>query len=245
MTRRAPALLPHEPRRYRRWTAADDHRLRRLWGEGTIEATAKALGRSAITTYWRGRKLALPCGVPQGHEYLAHAARRTGFTTGQLRTLLPKSTVRRTVSAPGRGAKRSYHCVLPDHVDAAVARWGRTELVHRAAAARDLNGETLRRWLIAAGEKPPRGAKRRWRVPTKVIDRVVAAALERHALLSVSAHARRLGVSRSTLAQHLRRAGLLGAKRPGNAGLTRLPAAAVDAVAAQIRVGGWRPRRAA
>ena len=53
--------------RYRRWSEADDRRLRRIWGEGTIEATARAIGRSPIATYWRGRKLGLPCGAPQGY----------------------------------------------------------------------------------------------------------------------------------------------------------------------------------
>jgi hypothetical protein len=39
-----------------------------------------------------------------------------------------------------------------------------------AAAAIGVDDETLRRWLIQAGHQPPKGAKRRWRVRTTVID---------------------------------------------------------------------------
>lgn len=54
---------------------------------------------------------------------------------------------------------------------------------------------------------------RRWsRVRSVEIDKVV---MENRAKMSVSAHARRLGIGRWTLAEKLRAAGVLGEKRGG------------------------------
>lgn len=208
----APGATSH----YKRWTPVDDEKLRLGWGDGTLEGLAAKLGRSVATVYARAWGLGLPSTVPQGSESLTAAAKRTGFGTGQLRALLraAKVPVSRAFARPRATSKtgRRFHFVSPDLVDAVVEGWGRTEIVHRAAAARGTNGETLRRWLQAAGHQPPRGSKQRWRVDTVVIDAVVTAV---RAQFSVAAHARRIGLGRCTLAKKLRAAGVLGQRRPG------------------------------
>lgn len=75
--------------RRRRWTEADDQRLRKFWdGELSLREIAKRLQRTEATTYWRAQKLGLPLGCPDGWEYLTHAAQRTGYATKQLRPIL-------------------------------------------------------------------------------------------------------------------------------------------------------------
>lgn len=221
------------PRKWRRWTARDDEQLRTQWGEGSLRSLAAAIGRTELTTYWRARKLGLPRGCPQGLEYLTHAATRVGFATSQLRVILRAAGVRlqRSMSRP-TGAKRSFHVVDPVDVDDAVATWLATEVLEAAAGARGLDGGTLLRALTKAGVEPlktsrgQRTAKAVRRYATADIERVVA---ERNRLLSVSAHARRLGVYRVKLAKQLRAVGVLGPKCPGNGGKTLLPVDVVDA----------------
>lgn len=220
-------------RHYRHWTTAEDRRLRNLWGSASLYRVAATLGRTALTVHWRARKLGLVCGVPEGHEYLTHAAKRTGFSVSQLRRILRAADVSIccTISRPTR-AKRRFHYVDPLDVDDAVAAWATTETVEAAARARGLVGETLRQALIRAGLEAP-ARKRYWRVPSETIDRVVA---EEQAKLSVRAHAARLGIHRETLAKRLRAAGVLGAeKRPGNE--VRLPNDVVDAALEMRRAG--------
>ena len=231
MSERKRVAPPGASAHYKRWTDAEEKRLRLDWGELSLETISRSLGRSQLTVYWRARQIGLPCGVSQGLEYLTAAARRTGFTTGELRALLTKAHIklRPAMARPRPNASRVYHVVCPDDVDRAVALWGDTELVYPAGVARGLGGDTLRRWLIAAGHKPPQGKKARWRVKTSVIDQVVAAA---RAVASVRAHAERVGLSRGTLANRLRAVGVLGPKRPGVE--VRLPAAVVDAALRKV-----------
>ncbi len=217
-------------------------------GVGRGRHPRRHLRRSEVTIYWRARKLGLPCGAPQGSEHLTAAAKRCGFCTSQLRTILREALVRiyRTLSRPRssgenkRRTKRTFAYVMPDAVDAAVARWCGSEIVTTAAEARGIGGGVLRRWLLEAGHKPPKASGRvkfrKWRVPTPVIDAVIAA---RRDLASVRAHAQRLHVTPPVLAQRLRRAGVLGPKRPGVQ--VKLATAVVDAVVASDPIRRIRP----
>jgi hypothetical protein len=163
--------------RRRRWTAADDTRLRKLWdGELSVREIAAHLGRTPVTTYWRARQLGLPCGCPPGWEYLSHAAQRTGYPcTSQLRRVLGAAgaTVRRALSSPrvDARAKHGTWIVRPAEVDLAVADWHETEPVETAARRLGIAGETLAKRLVKLGfEKPKSGLpvrnkrKRHWRV---------------------------------------------------------------------------------
>ncbi|NUP08412.1 MAG: hypothetical protein HOW73_20370 [Polyangiaceae bacterium] len=217
------------PRHYRRWSPADDKKLRLLWG-APIANVAVELGRTQRTVYWRARKLGLECGAPQGWEYLTAAAERTGYDTGQLRRILRAAGARpqRSISRPDVVAKRRFNAVDPLDVDDAVAKWCRQETVEEAAARSAISGDTLRRLLLAAGHVPPRSKRKRWRLDASVIDAVVAAYRARVSQLSVRQHAKRVGLDRTTLAKRLRAAGVLGEKQPGTKGLVRLPAEVVD-----------------
>lgn len=225
---------------YRRWTPADDMKLELRWAGHGLAWIAKSLGRSQATVYWRARQIGLPCGCPQGYEYLSAAAKRTGFSTGQLRAILEEAGVgvHKAISRPMKrtaAGRRSFHVVDPFDVDQAVALWGATEVVESAARARGIAGDTLRHWLVKSGHVPPSVRKARWRVQTEAIDRLVSKYRNVH---PVAAHARRIGVARATLAGWLRQAGVLGEKRPGVT--VSLAAEIVDGVAA-----GRRTRRAA
>lgn len=207
--RRAQRL---EIKRRRRWSRQDDNRLRMLWGEASMDAIVRELGRTRLTVYWRAQHLGLELGCPQGWEYLTAAAQRTGYSTGQLRRILRAAHVR---IEPGYSRtqapkQRHYHIVQPHDVDEAVAAWHATETVHDAACRRGMCSETLRQWLLDAGctppkrrgPKPARPTRAHWRVPSTTIDAVIA---ERETLVAAAA---RVGVQHQTLARWLRDAGI-------------------------------------
>lgn len=202
---------------HRRWTANDDQHLRALWGTISLGHVAKTLKRTTDATYWRARRLGLPCGSTQGMEYLTAAATRTGFETTSLRRILRWGGVRLvpTSSRPTK-ARRRFHMVDPIDVDDAVERWLRTEIIEVAARDRGMSGDTLERWLREAGvgvstvRPAGKGEKPHRRVETAVIDRVVA---ERSKLRSLSSEARRAGVDRSTLRKWLLADGVPRARR--------------------------------
>lgn len=220
-TRARPEIARH----YRRWTPREDARLRLLWGSAPLARVAAELGRSSVTTYWRARRLGLPCGCPQGYEYLTDAARRSGFTTDQLRAILRAAGVRlRVAMARPTGATRHYHYVDLERVDVVVVAWAGQETPEDAARRHGVSGNVVRSALRAAGHVSPTG-KRRWRLPSATID---AALANYRPGASVRAHAARVGLTPVTLARRLRKAGVLGAKRPGVE--VRLPADVVDRV---------------
>lgn len=110
---------------WKRWTAREDEKLRLGWGEKSIEDLAVVLGRTSISTYWRGCKLGLTCSVPQGYSYLTTEADRVGFDTSQLRQMMVAAhlPIHRTMARPCVG-------VVPAFVEAghrspkgAKSRW--------------------------------------------------------------------------------------------------------------------------
>lgn len=213
-------------RHYRRWSPEDTARLVRLWtSSASLPEIAFALGRTEATVYWYAWHRGLPRGCPQGYESVTTAAKRTGFEVATLVHLLHRWGVRTTPwrGKPGAAARRHYHFVDSFDVDRAVEKWAESEIVTVAARRHGLCGETLKQWLIAAGHRPP-ARKKTWRLASSLIDGMVA---ERRALLSVRAHAARVGLCPITLARRLRKAGVLGEKRPGV--MVVLPAQVVDA----------------
>jgi hypothetical protein len=205
--------------RRRRWTPDDDQHLTSLWGTASVGWIARHLKRTAVTTYWRAQKIGLPLGCPQGHEYLHHAAQRTGYTSGQLRDVLKAAGVRLCLSMarPNAGRHR-FHTVDPLDVDDAVAKWLDCEVVTCAAEARGIGPESLRQWLVAAKARgvaipdPPTMKKGRWRVPSQTIDSVVAWHGARE---SLSSAAQRVGVKLWRLREWLIESGVpTGRVRP-------------------------------
>jgi hypothetical protein len=166
--------------RRRRWTPGDDLTLEALWGEGLrLSAVAKNLGRTPATVYWRAQKLGLPLGVPDGFEYLSHAAERTGFTTGQLARILRehgfkvRATLSRTAAEP---RSRRMHFVAPEDVDDAVKRWSGTETPEEAARRLGIDADRLRARLAALGIANKPGTKKRLRVTDAQVEAANATA---------------------------------------------------------------------
>jgi len=234
--------------RKRRWTRGDDLKLELLWDTTTLRGLSKKLGRTQATIYARAQKLGLGLGCPNGFEYLTAAAERTGFDTGQLRVVLRAAgvKVRVAMARPGpRQSKRKYHYVPPEAVDEAVALWNRSETIESAARRHGVCGDSIRRWLDearAAGASipaEPTQRKARWRLPSDLIDRVVA---EHVQLMSLRQHEARVRISRDTLARWLATAGI----KPRYPKRWKLPASVVDTVVAnELARTGCRARRPA
>lgn len=193
---------------HRIWTPAEDNALRLMWGEYDVAETAKRIGRTVIATFARAQAIGLPLGCPQGWEYFSAACTRTGYGVDQLRRILRKAgmTIRFSMARPS-GRPRRHQIVDPDQVDAAVERWLKSESLHAAAVRHGITPGTLEHWLRLSGRKlppKPRG-KKRWRIPTEIIDAVVAA---RRAVVPLRQAAREAGIARSTLRSRMVAAGL-------------------------------------
>lgn len=156
------------------WTAAEDGRLRLLWGDGhSLAHVAQNLRRRPRGVYQRAVILGLPIGCPQGHEYFSDAAERVGYSRAALRHILAWHSVRLHPSLGlGKGAHR-HHTVDTADVDEAVEAWTRTEPVGRAAARRGLCPRTVRVYLHALGLRSS-GRRRHLRVTEEEVDRAMA-----------------------------------------------------------------------
>jgi len=193
----------------RRWTPAEDTELRNLWYEVSVGEIARRMKRTRAAVVQRAREyLALPLGAPDGFEYVSNAAVRTGFALATLQYILRWAGVKpRPSMSYDRGAKRHFHIVDPVDVDDAIERWLATESLEAAARRVGWSAETLARRLLASGlDVPPRPKrKRHWRIPTAVIDEVVA---RRAKVATLSAAAARLGLTSGWLRYQLVRAGV-------------------------------------
>lgn len=172
-------------RKRKPWSETDKRKLRFLWmGEESLVEIARAMERSQNSIDAMAFRLGLPMGPPAGCEYLANAAKRTGYSVRQLRRVCARFGVKvrrartRPIESKGKGLHEwRAHYVESDAVDAAVAKWLETEAVATAARRRGLHNATLRRWLRDAGvreAKTSQGLRAHWRVDSKVIDEVIA-----------------------------------------------------------------------
>lgn len=219
-----------------RWTESEDAIIRNNWGYHPLSRIAKLVGRSAVSVYWRAKQIGLRPGCPNGFEYFAHAAERTGYTRTQLRAILDAAGVqlKRSVCRPDCKSTRPHRFVDPLDVDDAVAKWHALELAEAAARRLNLKPRTLRRWLRearAAGVEMPAEPERQahwWRIPTATIDSVVA---ERRRHETVAEAARRHGVSVDALKNWLTAAGV---QRRGGRWWLVLPEVADAVVASRM-----------
>lgn len=199
----APAADP-TPRAFgRRWTKTEDRRLLMLWGELPLAKIAEALDRAIHGVYWRAGAIGLRRGIPQGKESVSAAAKRTGFCAETLKRMLLGASVpiHRGMSINAR----RFDVVDPAEVDRVVDEWNETEIVSHAARRLGVHRGTLVAWLEESKIEMPRhpGAKRIWRLPTKIIDAVVAKRKSRETVMGAAA---RVGMSARTLRWHLRKA---------------------------------------
>lgn len=192
-----------------RWTASDDKRLTMLWGDIGLAAIAKTLNRTQDACYFRANKIGLVRGLQPGMEYVRNAAHRVGFAPQTLEAIFKWYGIKpqRTMSRPTEGASYRWHSVDPEDVDEAVAAWMAAETIHDAATRRGISDQTLIRLLLASGFKLPARQKGRhpWRIPTEIVDRAVA---EKEAREGLADAAKRVGLSRGTLARLLEAAGV-------------------------------------
>lgn len=176
-------------RRYgTRWDAAKLARLRKLWNaDMSIEEIAAALGSTPKSVYWYSRQLNLPT-VPEGWEYLTHAATRCGYDPGQLRVILAAAGVelRRVHARPSprrgrrRGKRNAFHMVWPPDVDQAVADWLQRETARDAAKRLGVSEEFVAKRLRAVGvRKPGRKRKAAWRATAGDLERALGARVVR------------------------------------------------------------------
>lgn len=182
---RTTAAVFHRTRRLgilrnRPWSTEDDRRLANLWGEYSLHVIAEKMARTPAAIYFRAQHaVKLPLGCAHGLEYLWTAAVRTGFPVASLRMILKWAGVRLHVAmARPTKAKRHFHTVDPIDVDDAIERWLKTETLAAAAARHGIHASTLERLLLRAkpAELPPKpDRKKRWRVPSEVVDKVLAA----------------------------------------------------------------------
>jgi hypothetical protein len=203
----AMAALPHRSRkaifsraqrlgisRQAHWTTEEDARLRNLWDEYPIEEIGSRLGRTAPAVRWRAAKLALPFGRQRGWEYLADAAKRTGFRESQLRLILrsAKISLRPILTNPKkRLTRRKCNLVCPLEVDEAVAEWIAREPVATAARRIGIHPDTLRIRLRRVGLEPPRPPgrpKKRESIRWRVTEEEVAKAMDGYVYYPKSAH---------------------------------------------------------
>lgn len=221
ITRRAARL---KVVRVRRWTFRENNQLRLLWGIHPIAKVASMMGRTEAAVYWRAQQLGLGVGCPQGFEYLSNAAARTGYAVTSLRKLLnwARVPIARAVCRPDRASKsRNGHVtwiVVPADVDEAIERWHETETLERAADRYAVCSSVLARLLDEAAARgdervPKRPAfKRHWRVPSALVDEIMAARAKRESVASAAARVR---VTGPTLAGWLRAAGVTFTRRDG------------------------------
>lgn len=160
-----------------RWTKEEDKVLRSLWGEASLEAIVRKIGRPRGGVYLRAIEIGLEVGVPQGCESIDACAARCGFERRTMLRVLAFGGVHAHF-VPSRSPKRNrkYRSRYVDafRADEAVAAWMASESVTQAADRRGLGGNVLRSWLLKAGVTgKPTGLKKHWRVPTETIDRVI------------------------------------------------------------------------
>lgn len=161
------------------WSKSADAHLVYLWEARIgVNAIAMKMGRTPQAVYRRGQDLGLPLGCPNGFEFVTQAARRCGFTVETMWRIIKAGKVRTqaSLSDPRIANKGNWRrrYVDPDEIDEAVKKWLDSELVDQAAERRGLVSVTLRGWLVKAGVLPAVRRKKHLRIPSEVIDRVVA-----------------------------------------------------------------------
>lgn len=165
---RSQTAIYHRARRLglsrrRRWTEADNNRLRVLWDLAIpLTRIAHELGRDKAAVYVHAQAMRLPLGCPEGFEHLTAAAERVGYPAKTLRRILAWAgvPVKVTLSRPVRASWRRQ-IVDPLDVDEAVAAWLKTEPAEAAARRLGISGDRLRDRLRKVGVPVGRGRVQR------------------------------------------------------------------------------------
>jgi hypothetical protein len=216
--------------RVKKWTEKEDDKLRINWNSLTIKQLSDSMGRTECALYERAVDLKLTNCAPQGSERLSEAIVRTGYDVGQIRRMLAASGYgMRPVTSRRRkeGSNRKW-LVDSFDLDTAIEAWEQSETVNAGALRRGFGEKQLRTWLVEAGHVAP-GPRQVWRVPTVVIDELVAAKMgdKRESLREAGDRTR---IRYQTLSRWLKEAGLELSGKP-----FRVEADVVDRIVAENR----------
>ena len=162
----------------RGWSPSEDAILRDNWGEVGIKTLSSKLpNRTRESIYFRGSRLGLRAGTPQGYVSIKSLSMdpKWGFNYATTVKMMERAGVRvRTFNYAGK--KRGVLCVETDESMRAAKMWSGSEKVIVAAKRLKVSPNTLSHWLTLEGLIPPMdsGRKRTYRGAPEVFDRVVA-----------------------------------------------------------------------
>lgn len=142
-----------------RWTPEEIATLKSLWGWEPVHHISRALDRLHKSVASKASELGLRMEVPEGYEYVRHAAKRAGYDASSMLMILAWARVRkkpfwgRTRVPYRKGGKYRRHIVESMEVDDAVAAWLKTETLNETRKRTGLTVGRIRR--IAAEYKVP------------------------------------------------------------------------------------------
>lgn len=163
----------------RYWTPADDSALKLAWGAVGLNTLARRLHRTEWAVWARAGVLGLPRGVPRGCVAIHVAAKIAGYARDTLVKILAAEGVpiKRVASWRKGVAYRMRYVDRDDLVDA-VERHNRiawtTESIRAGALRTGCSYAWLWGQLCHAGHVAPGQRGRPHRVPSEVIDAIVA-----------------------------------------------------------------------
>ena len=160
----------------RRWSPLENQFLREMWPRLSVDELAVELRRSPVAVYGQLIRLGL---TSEYTEYvsLREAEEMTGFNRQTVERIIEWAGVPvHVVRTPQTPGSRGVWAIDAKRLSDAVVLWLAHETVHGAAEARDIPEQVLLRWLREDGVIPPPEPGRRsaFRIPTAMIDHVVA-----------------------------------------------------------------------
>lgn len=161
------------------WTSEEIAVLTREWGDCRRRTLmGKLRGRTWGAICQRAYTLGLPP-RDQGRVRLGALTRRFGCRHAQLRAVLEAAGVPvRRVESPSAGrygpVRYPWESVDPELAEYAWRAWLDLESLHGASRVREVPISTLRTWALRSGVSTVQGHGRATRLPSEVIDRIVA-----------------------------------------------------------------------
>jgi hypothetical protein len=256
----AKRRIPNGRGPVRRWTVAEDERLRELFGAVSAEQLSRMMGRTQIACAIRAARLNLGgvSAVTQGFERIQQAAVRHKYEWSVMKRIIAWAGLhaeRISVYAAKRTKTNRKSMYYRTHsVDEAVEAWRNAETPGEAAKRTGVSGCTIRRWLRESGVPGDPSAlaarlrlatemrtghalkskqgRREWRVDKDIIDALVRERIRADTMMQ--------GAARNGLTQQVVCRLLAEAKIPRIGKKWIVPEAQMN----EICAGWWRKRLA-